>query len=221
YDVDAGKAAFVADVSRRIPFDASLSVEFFLGSHFAARPNVYWFPVNWHDSEYVLVDSGAWAWWSADDEQSLSNVHRSSMVELVARHNDVFLFQRKPEPRIQYALKQSFVNGVELIGYSVEPEPISLGAVLTLTLFWRASRPLALDLTVFNHVLDAGGKVVGQRDSQPDNGAYPTTEWATGVTIVDQHRIKLAGDAAVSSYSIEVGLYDLKSGAGADERGGG
>ena len=118
-------------------------------------------------------------------------------MELVARQNDVFLFRRKPEPRIQHALKQSFVNGVELIGYSVEPEPISPGSAMTVTLFWRASQPLALDLTVFNHVLDASGKLVGQRDSQPNNGAYPTTEWATGATIVDQHRM---GDHRVGEH---------------------
>jgi len=212
YEVDEDKAAFVNTISASIPFDASLTVEFFLGSHFAARPNVYWFPVNWHNTQYVLLDSGAWAWWSADDEQSLEKVQRSSMMELVARRGDVFLFERKPQPLMQHALRQSFANGIELAGYSLEPEKLSPSSVLSLTLFWRSTQPIAPDLTVFNHVLDASGRQIGQRDSQPDNGAYPTTEWATGALIIDQHRIRLAGDAVLSTYSIEVGLYNLASG---------
>ncbi len=212
YDVDVQKSAFVNDILAHMPFDASLSVEFFLGSHVAARPNVYWFPVNWRSAQYVLVDSGAWAWWSEQDDQSLAKVQRSSAHELIAHERNVFLFKHKPEPAVQHPVNETFANGVELVGYNLEPNTIQSGAPITVTLFWRSAQPLPLNLTVFAHVLDASGKPAGQHDGQPDNGAYPTSEWSAGETVVDPHRIKLADGAVLNSYSIEIGMYDLKSG---------
>jgi uncharacterized membrane protein len=212
YDVDEAKQAFVAQARSTIPADAGLSVEFFLGSHFAGRPNVYWFPVNWRSTPYVLVDSGAWAWWSEDDGHALAKLQRSAYVEPLNRFANVFLFRHQPMPPIQQPLAERFANGMELTGYTAGPPTLSAGAPVTLTLFWRASAPVPLDLTVFVHVADSAGKVIAQRDSQPDNGAYPTSEWPSGETIMDRRVIRLPADAAPGSYAFELGLYDVATG---------
>jgi uncharacterized membrane protein len=212
YDVDTEKAALISQVQAEIPNNASLSVEFFLGSHFAGRPNVYWFPVNWRDADYVLVDAGAWAWWSDDDTRSLAKVQRSRSVEQVAQSQKVYLFKHRPDPSMQHPRSVMFAGGIELIGYTVEPEPVAAGESLTLTLFWRTTAVPTTDLTVFNHLVDAQGKLVAQRDSQPDNGAYPMTEWQPGKTIIDRQMIRLPNNVAAGDYDLHIGLYDLATG---------
>jgi uncharacterized membrane protein len=212
YDVDAEKAAIISQVQAEIPNNASLSVEFFLGSHFAGRPNVYWFPVNWRDADYVLVDAGAWAWWSEDDARALAKVQRSRYVEQVLQNQKVYLFRRRPDPVMQHPRSIAFAGGIELIGYSVEPDPVAPGESLTLTLFWRATETQVTDLTVFNHLADAQGKIVAQRDSQPDNGAYPMTDWQPGNTVIDRQLIRLPNNVAAGSYDLQIGLYDLTTG---------
>lgn len=212
YDVDVAKAALIAQVQSEIPYDARLSVEFFLGSHFAGRPNVYWFPANWREADYVLVDSAPWAWWSEDDARSLSKVQRSAYVQQVRQEGKVYLFRHQPLPAIQQPLSESFANGIELNGYTVEPRTLAAGTPVTLTLFWRARQAIPQDLTVFVHVVGAEGKVVTQRDSQPDNGAYSTSQWPAGEQIWDRRVIPLPANTASGSYEFEIGLYDAATG---------
>ena len=219
YDVDTGKAALIAQVQTEIPAGSSLSVEFFLGSHFAGRPNVYWFPVGWREADYVLVESGAWAWWSDDDTRSLVQVQHSGYVQQVRQEGKVYLFKHRPDPLVQHPLNVAFSNGIELVGYSVE-KAAAAGQPLSLTLFWRAPQVPATDLTVFNHLVDAQGKVVAQRDSQPDSGAYPMTEWLPGQTIVDRQMLRLPNIIAPGAYAWRIGLYDLATGLRAQSADG-
>lgn len=220
YDIDAEQAALISRVQADIPNDASLSVEFFLGSHFAGRPNVYWFPVNWREADYVLVDSGAWAWWSEDDTRSLSQVQRSGYVQQVRQDEKVYLFKHRPEPVMQHPSGIAFNGGIELIGYSLEAAPVAPGDTLAVTLFWRAAQVPGTDLTVFNHLVDAQGKVAAQRDSRPDNGAYATMEWQPGKIIIDRQMIRLPNGIAAGSYDYHVGLYELASGRRAQTSSG-
>jgi uncharacterized membrane protein len=224
YSVDPAKLAFVSQTYAAMPHEASLSVEFFLGSHGANRPNVYWFPVYWRDADYVLVDAEPWAWQSEDDQRILARAQRSSYVELIAQHEPkVFFFKHKPAPPLQHSLNRAFANGIELVGYSLATTELKPNSELAVTLFWRTREKLPLNLTVFAHLLDVGGQVVGQRDSQPDNGTYPTTEWTLGTLVVDQRTFKVATGARAGSALLEVGLYDLQTGtrvlttAGADK----
>ena len=61
-------------------------------------------------------------------------------------------------------------------------------------------------------MVDAHGKLVAQRDSQPDNGAYPMTEWQPGKTIIDRQVVRLPNGITAGSYDLQIGLYDLTSG---------
>jgi hypothetical protein len=212
YTVDSAKLAFVSQAYAAMPHDASVSVEFFLGSHGTNRPNVYWFPVRWREADYVLVDAQPWAWQSEDDQRVLARVQRSQSVELVASHDQVFFFKRKPASPMQHPLTHAFANGIELVGYSFAATTVKPNSDVTVTLFWRTREKLPINLTVFAHLLDADGQAIGQRDSQPDNGAYPTTEWTTGTTIVDQRTFKVSANARAGAALLEVGLYDLQTG---------
>ncbi|MBV9119981.1 MAG: hypothetical protein JOZ39_04690 [Chloroflexi bacterium] len=86
-----------------------------------------------------------------------------------------------------------------------------------LRLTWQAAGPLPADYTVFVHALDANGQVVAQHDSQPASGAWPTSAWQAGQTIVDQHDL----DIPAVAVTLEVGLYELASGRRLELAGGG
>jgi hypothetical protein len=83
-----------------------------------------------------------------------------------------------------------------LIDAQVQGEQVSL--------LWRALGKPPADYTVFVHLLDATGRVVAQHDGPPVNSSYPTSLWAAGETVRDDHA--LVGEAG-SGVRLEVGLY--------------
>jgi hypothetical protein len=91
--------------------------------------------------------------------------------------------------------------------------PDTLDAPLYLTLFWRTSAPLAADYTVFVHVVDSSGRMIGQWDQAPAAGAAPTSSWTPGRIVVDDYRIDLDPAGAQHPVRVLVGLYDPATGA--------
>jgi hypothetical protein len=66
---------------------------------------------------------------------------------------------------------------------------------------------LIQDYTVFVHLLDATGQLVAQADARPRSGAYPTSAWAAGDVIPDDHVLSLPTNLAPGRYTIRMGLY--------------
>ncbi len=124
--------------------------------------------------------------------------------------------RKEPAPVPGHVVGARLGDSIELLGYSLEPDMLSAGQPITLTLFWQADEPPAQDYTVFAHVLGppnpaSDGPVWAGHDSQPDGGHYPTSVWQPGETILDVHRLTLPPDAPAGDYQIEVGLYLLES----------
>jgi hypothetical protein len=59
--------------------------------------------------------------------------------------------------------------------------------------------------TIFVHVLDANGKMIGQADGPPLGGDYPTDWWSPGETVVDTRPLPLPPEAD----RVTIGLYRL------------
>ncbi|MEJ2560649.1 MAG: hypothetical protein P8186_31390, partial [Anaerolineae bacterium] len=83
------------------------------------------------------------------------------------------------------------------------------GSSLQVTLFWQALAPVDADYTIFVHVRNAQGTTVAQRDSQPFDGLYPTSQWQLGETVAQPLEVDLPFDLAAGSYSLYIGLYRL------------
>ena len=97
---------------------------------------------------------------------------------------------------------------VTLVGYDRGGGDWRAGAAGELTLYWRARDRLPVDYTVFVHLVDRSGRLVAQHDGQPGLGRAPTSFWLPGETILDRHRLDLAGVAS-GDYEVRVGMYDL------------
>ncbi|HEX6513896.1 MAG TPA: hypothetical protein VF157_16450, partial [Chloroflexota bacterium] len=101
-----------------------------------------------------------------------------------------------------------FQDHLQLAGHTME----QAGGQLRLTLDWRASGTPGKDYTVFVHLVSADGRQVGQSDGQPGGGAFPTSLLAGGTDIPDVHIIDVS-KLAPGDYRLEVGLYELATGA--------
>jgi dolichyl-phosphate-mannose-protein mannosyltransferase len=119
-------------------------------------------------------------------------------------------FLAEPASQPQPAVKDgvAFQGNLQLAGHSTS----QAAGKLTLTLDWKATAAVPKDYTVFVHMLDAGGKQVAQNDSQPQGGAFPTSLLPAGFEAPDSHVLDVAG-LPPGDYRLEVGLYELASGA--------
>ena len=86
------------------------------------------------------------------------------------------------------------------------------GAVLDVTLCWRANSPASRDETVFLHVYDSSGKLVAQADGYALGDTLPLNRWRAGDEIVDVRRVALPVGLAAGEYRVAVGVYDRASG---------
>jgi hypothetical protein len=102
----------------------------------------------------------------------------------------------------------SFAGQLELLGYDADQQDEELAV----TLYWRCQQPPNASYTVFVHLLDASGQVVAQHDSQPQDGAYPTSIWDAGEVVQDRHALALPSALPEGRYLLRVGLYLLETG---------
>jgi hypothetical protein len=81
----------------------------------------------------------------------------------------------------------------------------------SLILYWRCLERMETDYTVFVHLLDTEGNIVAQGDSPPVQGHYPTTVWAVGEVVRDEHL--LVGPPEVArGVRFAVGWYSPQEG---------
>ncbi len=105
-------------------------------------------------------------------------------------------------PQPQFAADATFGSVARLLGYDVSADRREI------TLHWQALGATERPYTVFVHVLDAQDRVIGYGDSEPGDGAYPTTGWRKGEYMADTHFI----GATDSARHAAVGLYDPATG---------
>lgn len=115
-----------------------------------------------------------------------------------------------PEPRIAVDANAQGVGA--LLGYDLAENRAAPGGALDLTLYWQPSELTGQRLTVFVHLLDEQGVIIGQSDQEPAIGERPTSSWRPGETIVDQHSVRVQEDALLGNAHLAVGLYDPVSG---------
>lgn len=120
-------------------------------------------------------------------------------------------------PAPQFSINQPLGEPVALtlLGYDLTEQggqSIKGSAInnrpLTLTLYWRAQAPLAIDYTTFVHIRNSAGENIAQKDQPPVNGIYPTSLWEPGETIADEITVPLPEKLPPGMYSLVVGMYD-------------
>lgn len=82
---------------------------------------------------------------------------------------------------------------------------------IEITLYWEALHPVDQDYTVFIHLVDSNGQLLGQADGHPVGGSFPTSRWRAGDVIVDHHRLEIDPTAAQGEYRLQAGMYLLST----------
>jgi len=214
---------------RQIPPEASVSAQTSLVPHLSHREVIYLFPnPQTARAEYIILDTQGEKYpLEADEyEKSLHALLSSPRYDLVSEIQGFLLFQRSDEADIQYPLSVKFKEGIALLGFDVAVEdsegafseevlplrPGDKGGRVRLTLWWEALAPVEEDYTVFTHLLNGQGRLIGGHDSMPANGSRPTSGWKTGRVVRDIHYIAFEAGEDLGEIIIEVGLYDLETG---------
>ena len=101
-----------------------------------------------------------------------------------------------------------FGQAIALQGARVSSEEDALQVAL----WWETLAAPEVDYTVFVHLVDGEGRLVGTGDGPPRQGGFPTRMWRPGDQVHDAHTILLPPDIAPGVYVIRVGWYDPVTG---------
>ncbi|HXH13415.1 MAG TPA: glycosyltransferase family 39 protein [Alphaproteobacteria bacterium] len=111
---------------------------------------------------------------------------------------------RHPAPLPRFV----FADGIALVTAATAPP--SEGQ-LSVTLQWYVLRQPSRDYTVFAHVKDAFGRLIGQQDAPPQDGWYPTSYWEPGEVLIDRFTISLRPHEHCGPASLVIGLYETST----------
>lgn len=116
-----------------------------------------------------------------------------------------------PRPEIPHRLDWQLGDVARLAGYRLDVERVAAGGSFELTLFWEPLRAADVAYTVFVHLWD-GQTIWGQKDGEPVNGTWPTTEWYPGDFIIDTREVPVKPETPPGDYQLLVGLYQWGTG---------
>ena len=114
-------------------------------------------------------------------------------------------------PSVEESFGAVFGEQVKLVGVNrAEVRQSGGNHVLELEVVWQGVGEIRGDFVRFVHAVAADGSLVGQDDSHPTGGMYPTSLWATGEFVLETVRLPLPPDSG--SLTLHLGLYDPASG---------
>lgn len=184
----------------------------------------YLFPVL--PSIAILMVTGLSAWLRQRHHSHLAVALAAGMLALGIGGLTGFLapaYARPPvyedveAPQPSYRLDRTYVEDGEplacLLGYDLEQVSVEPGETARVTLHWKVLSETDVDYVLFAQLFGREGVKVGQRDTYPGLGHYPTSFWQPGEVILDEIPIPVASQAvAPSRLRLDVGLYERGAG---------
>jgi len=101
------------------------------------------------------------------------------------------------------------INGeMRLLGYRLEQPSVHPAETLPVMIYWQATALMAEDYSVFVHLLGRDRAVVGQVNTYPGLGAWPTTLLEPGDVLADTYYVPVDPSARSPSLArVYAGLY--------------
>lgn len=103
-----------------------------------------------------------------------------------------------------------FGDGFTLYGYTLPEQTVS-GDVLSLAFWWRTDHPSGRYLIQFVHVFGPEDQLAFSYDQEPFGGAFPTTDWPSGIAMTDVWHVSVPADLPPGSYTLFTGMYEWPS----------
>jgi uncharacterized membrane protein len=222
----------------RVPLSASVSAQDALVPHLSHREEVYLYPRRMDEAQYIALDTQSRYYPLTPDpyEMEFQKLLANPDYRILAEADGYFLFQQAEGPSIEHLLETELGQGVALLGFDIGakdehgeyisqslPLRVSPGQTIRLSLYWQSVAEMDTDYTVFTHLLDDEGHVVGQHDELPGNGFRLTeiwqpaifkltSRWQPGEIARDVHYLSLSPDCKPGTGALEVGMYNRWTG---------
>jgi len=107
-----------------------------------------------------------------------------------------------PPPQLTGAPLAQFGPHITLLAADI---PTDQGQALNL--YWQTGQPIDQDYSIFIHLLDQQGNLLGQLDGVPSDGLYPLPNWQPGQIITDTRPLP-PFDNFEQLRSVALGIYD-------------
>ncbi|MDQ1301093.1 MAG: 2 protein, partial [Chloroflexota bacterium] len=99
-----------------------------------------------------------------------------------------------------------------LVAFEVGKDTVQPGEALPVTLYWQALKPTTEDLSIFVQLVAGQDTILGQTDSYPGGGAYPTSMWSPGEIIRDEFMVPVQrGTTVPEAVRLLAGIYRYKT----------
>jgi len=100
---------------------------------------------------------------------------------------------------------------LRLVGYRVEKSQVEPGDWLPVTLYWQATRPVGKNYTTFVHLLDREGESIGQANTYPDGGNWPTSMLPPGGVLASTYYVPVSPEAEAPQLTrLAFGLFEFE-----------
>jgi hypothetical protein len=99
---------------------------------------------------------------------------------------------------------------MRLLGYELERDEFRPAEFVYVTLYWQGLAQMDRDYSVSLFLLTPSGDLLGQEDSYPGLGSYPTSEWKSGDSVADRTWVRVRPRAKVPTIGwLGVSVYHL------------
>jgi hypothetical protein len=104
----------------------------------------------------------------------------------------------------------SYGGEMKLLGFELDQEVFRPGESLYVTLYWQGLTQMDKDYSVSLVLLTPNGDLLGQEDSYPGLGSYPTRQWNPGDVIADRCWLRIKPRAQTPTVGwVGVSVYHL------------
>jgi len=114
-----------------------------------------------------------------------------------------------PEIGASFPVNAQFGPSIVLQDAALSSRTPSRGDVLGVAFTWLTRAKIDTRYRVTVQLLDAGGRLITQRDAEPGNNMALTTTWVPNQPVKDTHGLVIPASTAPGEYTLIVALYDL------------
>jgi hypothetical protein len=104
----------------------------------------------------------------------------------------------------------SYGGQMKLLGFDLDGEAFRPGESIYVTLYWQGLTEMDKEYSVSLVLLTPSGDLIGQEDSYPGLGSYPTSQWNPGDVVADRCWLRIKPRAHVPTVGwVGVSVYHL------------
>ncbi len=92
-------------------------------------------------------------------------------------------------PKTAQRFDATYGDTARLLAFEVDKKAVRPGELLGVTLYWQALQPTSVDFSIYLQLVTGKDQIIGQVDSYPGGGAYPTSMWSPGQVIRDKYMV--------------------------------